>query len=81
MADLMKGRRIDWTYLAVRKASLDAVGLKRLRHREWLNMHALIRSLRDGAVLGDSTQGAGLSIDWETLKVMLDMVDSGALLA
>ena len=81
MADLMKGRRIDWTYLAVRKASLDAVGLKRLRHREWLNMHALIRSLRDGAVLGDSTQGSGLSIDWETLKVMLDMVDSGALLA
>ena len=56
----------------------DAVRANRVRHREWLKMNALLRSLRYGDVLGDSRPFAK-ALDWKTLDVMmLNMLDAAA---
>ena len=75
IADLMQGQRVDARHIDALQGTLDdAVRANRVRHEEWLNMSALLRSLRYGVVLGDSSRPFAQA-------TMLDMLDSAATLA
>lgn len=79
MADLMQGQRVDARHIDALQGTLDdAVRADRVRHKEWLDMSALLRSLRYGVVLGDSSRPFAQALDWRTLARMLDMLDSAA---
>ena len=78
VADLMQGNRVDARHIDALQGTLDDAGrTDRIRHREWRKMTALIRDLRNGTVLGD-TGPFVWALDWKTLDIMLDMLDSGA---
>ena len=80
IADLMKGQRIEVSHLdAMHGVVDDSVRAGRVRHKEWLDMSALLRSLRYGTVLGDSRPFAQ-AVDWKTLNRLLDALDSSAAL-
>ena len=81
VVDLMQGKRLDARHIDALQGPLnDAVRTDRIRHREWRKMTALIRDLRNGTVLGD-TGPFVWALDWKTLDIMLDMLDSGAAVA
>ena len=79
IADLMQGQRVDASHIDLLQDTLDqGVRANRVRHKEWLDMNALLRSLRYGVVLGDSSRPFAQALDWRTLAKMLDMLDSAA---
>ena len=81
IADLMQGKRLDARHIDALQGTLnDAVRTDRIRHRQWRKMTALIRDLRNGTVLGDTGPFVG-ALDWKTLDIMLDMLDSSAAVA
>ena len=81
VADLMQGKRLDARHIDALQTTLDdAVRTDRIRHRQWRKMTALIRDLRNGTVLGDIGPFVW-ALDWKTLDIMLDMLDSGAAVA
>ena len=81
VADLMQGKRLDARHIDALQTTLDdVVRADRIRDRQWRKMTALIRDLRNGTVLGD-TGPFVWALDWKTLDIMLDMLDSGAAVA
>ena len=80
ITELMQGKRLDSSHIDLLHGTLDdAVRADRVQHREWLKMNALLRSLRGGVVLGDTTSFSR-ALDSKTLATMLDMLDSPATL-
>ena len=79
IADLMRGQRVDASHIDLLQDTLnEGVRANRVRHKEWLDMNALLRSLRYGVVLGDSSRPFAQALDWRTLSKMLDMLESAA---
>ena len=74
LAALMQGSRLDAGHIDLLQGTLaDAMRADSVQHGEWLKMTALIGDLRHGDV-GPIAR----TIDWKTLRIMLDMADAAA---
>ena len=75
--DLMQGRLLQPAGVDALRSTLAEGGAGRGRTAESANLAALLAALRSGGETGEAP-GAGVTLDWRTLEILLDMLDSSA---